>query len=49
MKMTDVSAAVVEADYGWTFARVYNNEDMTGPGEGFFAPGLLRGVVCHGC
>ena len=49
MKITDVRTAVVEADYGWTFIRVYTDEDVTGLGESFFAPGLQQGEICHGC
>lgn len=40
MKITDVRTAVVEANYDWTFVRVYTDEDITGLGESFVAPGL---------
>lgn len=40
MKITDVRTAVVEANYDWTFIRVYTDEGITGLGESFVAPGL---------
>lgn len=41
MKITDVRTAVVEANYDWTFVRVYtDDEGITGTGECFLAPGL---------
>ncbi len=40
MKITDVKTAVVEANYDWTFVRVYTDEGITGLGESFLAPGL---------
>ena len=40
MKITDVRTAVVEANYDWTFIRVYTDEGTTGLGESFLAPGL---------
>ena len=49
MKITAVRTSIVEAYYGWTFIRVYTDEDVTGLGGSFFAPGLLQGEICHGC
>ncbi len=43
LKITDVKAATVEANYQWTYARVYSGE-LSGIGEAFPAPGL-EGVV----
>lgn len=40
MKITDINTAVVEANYDWTFVRVYTDEGITGLGESFLAPGL---------
>jgi gluconate/galactonate dehydratase len=40
MKITDVRTAVVEANYDWTFTRIYTDEGITGLGESFLAPGL---------
>src|SRR5260370_11463407 len=40
MKITDIRTAVVEANYDWTFIRVYTDEGITGLGESFPAPGL---------
>ena len=40
MKITDVKTAVVEANYDWTFVRIYTDEGITGLGESFTAPGL---------
>ena len=40
MKITDVRTAVVEANYDWTFVRVYTDGGITGLGESFLAPGL---------
>jgi gluconate/galactonate dehydratase len=44
LKITDVRTAVVEANYDWTFIRVYTDEGITGLGEGFLAPGLT-GII----
>jgi len=40
LKITDVRTAVVEANYDWTFTRIYTDEGITGIGESFLAPGL---------
>jgi gluconate/galactonate dehydratase len=40
MKITDVRTAVVEANYDWTFIRIDTDEEITGLGESFTAPGL---------
>jgi L-alanine-DL-glutamate epimerase-like enolase superfamily enzyme len=40
LKITDVRTAVVEANYDWTYTRVYTDEGTTGLGESFLAPGL---------
>jgi gluconate/galactonate dehydratase len=40
VKITDIRTAVVEANYDWTFIRVYTDEGITGLGESFLAPGL---------
>jgi L-alanine-DL-glutamate epimerase-like enolase superfamily enzyme len=40
MKITGVKTAVVEANYDWTFVRVYTDEGVAGLGESFTAPGL---------
>jgi L-alanine-DL-glutamate epimerase-like enolase superfamily enzyme len=44
LKITDIRTAVVEANYDWTFVRVYTDEDITGLGECFLAPGLT-GII----
>lgn len=44
MKIADIRTAVVEANYDWTFIRVYTDEDLTGLGESFLAPGLT-GII----
>lgn len=44
VKITDIRTAVVEANYDWTFIRVYTDEGITGLGESFLAPGL-PGIV----
>jgi L-alanine-DL-glutamate epimerase-like enolase superfamily enzyme len=44
MKIVDVRTAVVEANYEWTFVRVYTDKDITGLGECFLAPGLT-GII----
>ena len=46
MKITDVRTAVVEANYDWTFIRVYTDEGTTGIGESFLAPGLT-GIIAE--
>jgi L-alanine-DL-glutamate epimerase-like enolase superfamily enzyme len=40
LKITDVRTAVVEANYDWTYTRIYTDEGITGIGESFLAPGL---------
>lgn len=40
MRITDVKTAVVEANYDWTFTRIYTDEGTYGTGESFLAPGL---------
>ena len=42
MKITGVRTAVVEANYDWTFTRIYTDEGITGIGESFLAPGLTQ-------
>jgi L-alanine-DL-glutamate epimerase-like enolase superfamily enzyme len=42
LKITDVRTAVVEANYDWTFTRIYTDDGLTGIGESFLAPGLTR-------
>jgi L-alanine-DL-glutamate epimerase-like enolase superfamily enzyme len=44
VKITDVRTAVVEANYDWTFIRVYTDEGVEGLGESFLAPGLT-GII----
>jgi gluconate/galactonate dehydratase len=40
MKITAVKTAVVEANYDYTFVRIYADSGESGTGESFFAPGL---------
>src|SRR5215469_16411105 len=40
MKITQVTTAVVEGNFDWTFVRVETDEGVRGLGECFFAPGL---------
>lgn len=42
MKITRLSTAVVEANFHWTYVRIYSDRDggIYGTGECFFAPGL---------
>jgi len=48
MKITDVRAAVVEANYGKNIAHVQTDEGTTGLGKSRPAPGLLQGRTRHG-
>jgi L-alanine-DL-glutamate epimerase-like enolase superfamily enzyme len=43
-RIVKVASAVVQANYHWTYARVYSDADggLYGTGECFFAPGLAR-------
>ena len=41
MKIVDVRTAVVEANYDWTFVRIYADNGLVGLGESFLAPGLM--------
>lgn len=51
MKITDVRAAQVQANYTWTFVRVYTDEGVTGLGECYWGAGLpqiiqaLKGLI----
>lgn len=45
MKITAVNTAVVEANFDWTFVRVYTERDTYGTGECFFAPGLTAAIA----
>jgi L-alanine-DL-glutamate epimerase-like enolase superfamily enzyme len=40
MKITDVKTASVQANYLWTFVRVYTDEGITGLGECYWGAGL---------
>ncbi|HUS08454.1 MAG TPA: mandelate racemase/muconate lactonizing enzyme family protein [Bryobacteraceae bacterium] len=40
MKITNVSTAVLEANFDWTFVKVETDENITGYGEAFLGPGL---------
>jgi L-alanine-DL-glutamate epimerase-like enolase superfamily enzyme len=40
LKITRLKTAVVEGNFDWTFVRIETDEDITGLGECFFAPGL---------
>ncbi|TCJ13482.1 mandelate racemase/muconate lactonizing enzyme family protein [Rubrobacter taiwanensis] len=44
MKITEIRTAVVEANYDWTFIKVYTDEGIEGLGESFLAPGLV-GII----
>lgn len=44
MKITAINTAVVEANFDWTFVRVYTEEGLYGTGECFFAPGLTSTI-----
>jgi gluconate/galactonate dehydratase len=40
MKIVAVKTAVVEANYDYTFVRIYADSGEFGTGESFFSPGL---------
>ena len=40
MKIARVATAVVEANYNWTYVRIWDEDGTYGTGESFFAPGL---------
>jgi L-alanine-DL-glutamate epimerase-like enolase superfamily enzyme len=40
LKIIRLKTAVVEGNFDWTFVRIETDEDVTGLGECFFAPGL---------
>lgn len=46
-KITAIKTAIVEANFQWTYVRVYSNIDggLYGTGECFFAPGLEKIVI----
>jgi len=45
MKIVAIKTAVVEANYDYTFVRIYADTDDYGTGECFFSPGLT-GIIC---
>ena len=45
LKITNIGTAVMEADYGSTFSRIYAHETATG----FLVSVLFQGGVCRGC
>ena len=48
MKITNVRAAAVEANYGRNFAHIQTDRGTTGLGKNRPAPGLLQGETRHG-
>jgi gluconate/galactonate dehydratase len=44
MKITHCTTAVVEANYDYTFVRIFNDRGEFGTGECFFAPGLTAAL-----
>ena len=44
MRITAIKTAVVEANFDWTFVRVYSDQGLYGTGECFFAPGLTSAI-----
>mgnify|MGYP000204837517 CR=1 FL=1 len=44
MKITRCSTAVVEANYDYTYVRIYADNGLYGTGECFFAPGLTTAL-----
>ncbi|MBI5756896.1 MAG: mandelate racemase/muconate lactonizing enzyme family protein [Planctomycetales bacterium] len=44
MKITRCSTAVVEANYDYTYVRIFNDRGEYGTGECFFAPGLTAAL-----
>lgn len=41
MRITNISTAVVEGNFDWTYVRIETDDGVTGIGECFFAPGLV--------
>lgn len=46
MKITNISTAVLEANFDWTIVKVETDENITGYGEAFLGPGLT-GVIAE--
>lgn len=44
MKITQVTTAVIEANFDWTLVRIDTDEGISGLGECFFAPGLTATI-----
>lgn len=44
MKITAIKTAVVEANFDWTYVRIYTDKGLYGTGECFFGPGLTATV-----
>lgn len=44
MKITNVTTAVIEANYDWTLVRVDTDDGVSGVGEAFCAPGLTATI-----
>jgi L-alanine-DL-glutamate epimerase-like enolase superfamily enzyme len=45
MKITNVTTAVLEANFDWTIVRVETDEGVTGYGEAFLGPGLPAAIA----
>jgi L-alanine-DL-glutamate epimerase-like enolase superfamily enzyme len=48
MKITNISTAVVEANFDWTIVKVETDEGITGYGEAFIGPGLTAAIAEFG-
>lgn len=48
MIITNVSTAVVEANFDWTIVKVETDEGITGYGEAFIGPGLTSAIAEFG-
>jgi len=44
LKITNVTTAVVEGNFDYTYIRIHTDEDLYGTGEAFFAPGLTATI-----
>jgi gluconate/galactonate dehydratase len=44
VKITNISTAVVESNFDWTFIKIETDERITGYGEAFLGPGLTAAI-----
>ena len=44
MKITNISTAVLESNFDWTFIKIETDEKISGYGESFLGPGVTAAI-----